>query len=192
MLFASNNLGKVCEAREILNINLLSLKDIDKEIEVNENGETFMENAILKAKEVYRQTGIPAISDDSGLLIDALDGFPGVLTNRFLGNDKTDSEKNQAILKKMDGIFNRTCYFVCSVAYFDGINLITSEYSLKGEIAKEENINKGFGFDSIFLYNGKYLSDMSILEKNKISPRQIALTNLVNDKNFQKNVDFIN
>lgn len=187
MLFASNNLGKVKEAREILNIDLISLKDINSEINIDENKQTFMENAILKAKEIYYQTNIPTIADDSGLSIEVLDGFPGVLTNRFLGDNKTDSDRNQAILKKMENRDNRTCYFVCSVAYFDGINLITSEYSLKGEIAESEKINNGFGFDSIFLYNGKYLSDMNISEKNKISPRKMALINLVKNENFPKN-----
>ena len=102
-----------------------------------------MENALLKAKEIYKQVGIPTIAYDSGLSIDALDGFPGVLTHRFLGDNKTDSDRNQAILKKMENVDNRTCYFVCSVAYFDGINLITSEYRLKGKIAKSEKINNG-------------------------------------------------
>lgn len=192
MLFASNNLGKVKEVSEILKTNVLSLKDIDKKIEINENKETFMENAILKAKEIYKQTGLPTLADDSGLEIEVLNGFPGVLTHRFLGSDKTDSDRNQAILDLMKDKTNRTCYFTCSLAYFDGINLITEEYRLKGSIADSEKINQGFGFDSIFLYEGKYLSDMTLDEKNKISPRQIALTNLAKDKNFQKNIDFIN
>lgn len=192
MLFASNNLGKVKEISKILGFNIMSLKDLDKEILINENKDTFMENAILKAIEVYKQTGLKTIADDSGLEIEALNGFPGVLTNRHLGDNKTDSEKNQAILKKMQGISNRTCYFTCCIAFYDGINLITKEYRLKGSISKYEHINNGFGFDSIFLYNGKFLSDMSLEEKNLISPRKMALTNLAKDKIFQKNIDFMN
>ena len=87
---------------------------------------------------------------------------------------------------------NRTCYFTCSVAYYDGINLITSEYRLKGTLATSEHLNNGFGFDSIFLYNGKYLSDMSLKEKNEISPRRMALLKLMKSKKFKKNVDLIN
>ena len=83
MLFASNNLGKVQDVEEILKCKVLSLKDVDKKIEVKETGETFIENAILKAKEVYKLTNIPTIADDSGLEILSLNGFPGVLTNRF-------------------------------------------------------------------------------------------------------------
>ena len=186
MLFASNNLGKVKEVKEILEIDILSLNDINQKIEIEENKDTFLENAILKAKEVYKITKIPTIADDSGLEIEALDGFPGVLTHRFLGDNKSDTERNQAIILKMKGIKNRTCYFTCAIAYFDGINLITEEYRLKGEIAENEKINNGFGFDSIFLYKGKYLSDMNILEKNMISPRKIALTNLTKEKIFKK------
>ncbi len=191
MLFASNNLGKVLEVRKILNKNILSLKDLNKKIDVKETGNTFLENAILKAKEVYKLTNIPTIADDSGLEIPVLNNFPGVLTNRFLGSDKTDTEKNQEILRLMHGKEDRTCYFTCCIAYYDGINLITSEYRLKGSIAKSEHINNGFGFDSIFLYKGEYLSDMSLNAKNKISPRSQALIKLSQNKNFKKIVDLM-
>lgn len=184
MIFASNNLGKVKEVSNILKMDIMSLKDIDKKININENKDTFLENAILKAKEIYKETGIPTLADDSGLEIDVLDGFPGVLTNRFLGDNKSDSLKNQEILKLMKDKDNRICYFTCAIAYFDGVNLITKERKIKGIISEYENINEGFGFDSIFLYNGKFLSDMSIDEKNEISPRKLALMDLINDKKF--------
>ncbi len=190
MLFASSNLGKVQDVSEILKCQVLSLKDIDKEIIIEETGKTFLDNAILKAKEVYKITNIPTLADDSGLEIPALNGFPGVLTHRFLGADKTDSERNQAILKMVEG-HDRTCYFICSVAFFDGINLVTYEYRLKGSIAKKEKFGNGFGFDSIFLYKGKYLSDMTLEEKNNISPRKKALLKLKQNKIFKKNVDLM-
>ena len=190
MLFASTNLGKIKEVRKILNIDIKSLNDLDEKIEIEETGKTFLENAILKAKVVYQRTGIPTIADDSGLEITCLNGFPGVRTHRFLNG--SDRHRNQEILKLMKNKSNRTCYFTCSIAYFDGINLITKEYKLEGSIAYREKINKGFGFDSIFLYKGKYLSDMTIIEKNKISPRSKALEMLKVDKNFQKNIDLSN
>ena len=190
MLFASSNDGKIKEVKEILKINIKSLKDLNIKIEIKETGKTFLKNAILKAKEVYKKTGIPTLSDDSCLEIEALNGFPGINTHRFL--EGTDSIRNQEILRRMKKIENRTCYFTCAIAYFDGINLITKEYKLKGIIACEEKINNGFGFDSIFLYNGKYLSDMTIQEKNNINPRKFALENLKLDKNFKKNIDFHN
>ena len=190
MLFASTNLGKIKEVKEILNIDIKSLNDIDKNINIIESGNTFLENAIIKAKTVYNETNIPTIADDSGLEITCLNGFPGVRTHRFLkGNDH---DRNQKILKLMQDKSNRTCYFTCSIAYFDGINLITKEYKLEGSIAYREKINMGFGFDSIFLYKGKYLSDMTIEKKNKISPRNKALEMLKVDKNFQKNIDLSN
>ena len=191
MLFASNNLGKIKEVKDILKIDIKSLKDINQNIEVIEDQETFMENAIKKAKKIYELTGIPTIADDSGLEIDALNGFPGVLTHRFLGKNSSDSDRNQEILKLLQNKENRTCYFTCCIAFYDGINLITHEYRLKGEISKYEHINNGFGFDSIFLYNNKFLSDMSLDEKNQVSPRKIALTNLAKDKIFQKNLDLM-
>lgn len=190
MLFASTNLGKINEVKKILNINIKSLNDINIKLSINENGKTFLENACLKAKEIYSQTGIPTIADDSGLEIIALNGFPSVKTHRFLNG--TDSDRNQEILKLMKNEKNRTCYFTSCIAYYDGINLITKEYKLKGTIALKEKINNGFGFDSIFLYKGKYLSDMTIDEKNKISPRRKALEKIKVDKFFQKNIDFLN
>lgn len=190
MIFASNNLGKIKEVKNILKIDIKSLNDIDKNINIIENGNTFLENACIKAKEIYKITNTPTIADDSGLEIEVLNGFPGINTHRFLKG--SDSDRNQEILRLMNNKKNRTCYFNCSIAYYDGINLITSEYRLKGEIAKEEKINQGFGFDSIFLYNGKYLSDMTINEKNEINPRKKALLKLLDNKNFQKNIDFHN
>ena len=188
MIFASYNEGKIKEIKKILNMDIKSLNFLDYKIDINETGQTFQENAILKAKIVYNKTKIPTIADDSGLEIECLNGFPGVKTHRFL--DGSDSNRNQEILKLMKNKKNRTCYFTSCIAYFDGINLKTFEYKLKGMIALKENINQGFGFDSIFLYNNKYLSDMDINEKNKINPRAFALKKL--NKFLQKNIDFRN
>ena len=190
MLFASSNLGKILEVKNILGIDIKSLKDLDRNINIQETGNTFLENAILKAKKIYNETKIPTLADDSGLVIPSLKGFPGVLTHRHL--EGSDSNRNQEILKRMKDKEDRTCYFVCAIAFFDGINLITSENKLKGSVAKSEKINQGFGFDSIFLYKNRYLSDMTINEKNEISPRKFALLSLKNDKNFQKVIDFKN
>ena len=202
MLFATTNLGKVKEVEDILKTKVLSLKDLNEKIEVErkkednamkvaENGKTFLENAIIKAKTIYEKTKIPTLAEDSGLEIEVLDGFPGVLTNRFLGEKKTDSEKNQALLNMMKDKENRNCQFVSAFAFYDGKHLETSESVLKGTIAYREQINMGFGFDSIFLYKDKFLSDMTIPEKNKISPRQKALKNLGNIF-LQKDIDLIN
>lgn len=189
MIFASKNSGKIKEVREILNFNILSLNDLNNDIIIEENENTFMKNAIKKAYKVFKETNIPTIADDSGLEIKALKGFPGILTNRFLGENKTDSERNQEILKLMKDKKNRTCYFTCCIAYYDGIHLITKKYRLKGNISTYEHINNGFGFDSIFLYKDKFLSDMTIIEKNEISPRKLALKKLIKDKKFKKHCE---
>ena len=108
MLFASNNLNKVLEVENILNRKILSLKNLDFKINVLETGKTFNENAIIKAKEIYELTKIPTIAEDSGLEIPILNGFPGVKTNRFLGSNKTDSDRNQKILEMMQDKNDRT------------------------------------------------------------------------------------
>ena len=188
MIFASYNLGKIKEVESILKTKVMSLNDLKIDIEINENGKTFKENASIKAKTIYNLTKIPTIADDSGLEIIALNGFPGINTHRFFKG--SDSDRNQEILRLMKNKKNRTCYFTCCMAYYNGISLITSEYHLKGNIALKENINNGFGFDSIFLYKGKYLSNMNLIEKNKVNPRRFALEKLKQNKKFQKNVDF--
>ena len=189
MLFASNNLNKVLEVENILNKKILSLKDIEAKIDIQETGKTFEENAIIKAKKIYELTKIPTIAEDSGLEITSLNGFPGVKTNRFLGDNKTDSERNQKILEMMQDKNDRTCYFTSCFAYYDGKVLQTFKSSLPGIISKEEHINMGFGFDSIFLYNNEYLSNMDITSKNKISPRTKSLKKLQDF--LQKNIDLI-
>ena len=176
LIFASTNSNKINEVQEILKIKIISLNNLDKNINIEETGNTFLENAILKAKTVYKATNITTIADDSGLEIETLNGFPGVKTHRFLVG--SDSIRNQEILKLMLNKTNRTCYFTCCLAYYDGTILKTFECKLKGQIAFKEKINQGFGFDSIFLYKNKYLSDMTIQEKNKISPRNKVLQDL--------------
>jgi len=188
MIFASTNEGKIKEVKKILNIDIKTLNDLDKEIIINETGNSFKENAIIKAKETYKITKMPVIAEDSGLEIDALNGFPGINTHRF--QEGTDNDRNQALLKMMKDKTNRTCYFTSCFAYYNGKDLITSEYKLKGKIAKRENIKYGFGFDNIFLYKNKFLSNMTIDEKNAISPRKFALEKLIVDRNFKKNIDF--
>ena len=120
MIFATNNSGKLREVREILKgYDIKSLKDVNLEVDVLEDGDTFYDNAYKKAKYVYDLVGIPVIADDSGLCIDVLDGFPGVMTNRFLGNDVSDEERNLALIDKMKSYTDndrRVC-FICNIVY---------------------------------------------------------------------------
>ena len=182
IVVATNNKGKLIEIKKILNdYENLSLNDLGLKIDVNEDGNSFKENAIKKAKEVFKVTNIPCISDDSGLCIDVLDGWPGIKTARFLGDEASDKDRNDYILNKMiDKIGDeRTVKFVCDIAYVDDKNVIVTEGIIKGKIAKEERGNNGFGFDSIFeLDNKKTLSELTNEEKNALSSRKIALEKL--------------
>ena len=182
IVVATNNKGKLIEIKKILNdYEILSLNDLGLKIDVNEDGNSFKENSIKKAKEVFKVTNIPCISDDSGLCIDVLDGWPGIKTARFLGDEASDKDRNDYILNKMiDKISDeRTAKFVCDIAYVDDKNVIITEGIIKGKIAKEERGNNGFGFDSIFeLENKKTLSELTNEEKNAISSRKIALEKL--------------
>lgn len=182
IVVATNNKGKLIEIKKILNdYEILSLNDLGLKIDVNEDGNSFKENSIKKAKEVFKVTNIPCISDDSGLCIDVLDGWPGIKTARFLGDEASDKDRNDYILNKMiDKISDeRTAKFVCDIAYVDDKNVIVTEGIIKGKIAKEERGNNGFGFDSIFeLDNKKTLSELTNEEKNALSSRKIALEKL--------------
>ena len=182
IIIATNNKGKRKEIEEILNgFKFLTLKDINCEIEVEENEETFEGNSLKKAKEISKITNMPALSDDSGLCVDILNGWPGVHTARFLGDKASQEERNQAIIDKLKGKEGeeRRAKVVCVVTYVDNEKTIQAKGEIVGKIAKAPRGENGFGFDSIFeLENGKTLAELSKEEKNEISSRKIALENL--------------
>lgn len=182
IVVATNNLGKLKEIQEILKgYELLSLKDINCKIEVKEDQETFEENAKKKAKETEELTNMPCIADDSGLCIEAFGGWPGVYTDRFLGEDATPSQKNEAILEKMKNLKEeeRKAKVICVMAYYENGEFIVAKGEIEGKIAKEPRGENGFGFDPIFeLENGKTYAELSEREKNSISHRKRALENL--------------
>lgn len=182
IVVATNNQGKLKEIQEILNeYELLSLKDINCDIEVEENQETFEGNSLKKAKEISEATKMPCIADDSGLCIDIFDGWPGVYTARFLGENSTPEERNKAILEKMKNLDgdDRKARVECVITYYEDENVFIGKGEIKGKIAKEPKGDKGFGFDPIFeLENGKTYAELTNKEKNEISHRKIALENL--------------
>ncbi len=180
ILIATNNKGKLEEIKEILNgYNVVSLKDIGCKIEVEEDGKTFKENAIKKAKEISKITNMPCIADDSGLCIEVLNGWPGVHTARFLGERATYEDRNNYILEKMKNEKNRNAKVVCAIAYFYDEKEIVVTGEIQGRISKKARGENGFGFDSIFeLESGKTLAELTSKEKNKISSRKIALEKL--------------
>ena len=126
------------------------------------------------------------LADDSGLCIDALDGWPGVLTHRFAGSDVSDKERNNIIVEKVKSLDNKNARVICNLVYFDGKNIVVGEGIIKGKITLPRGKN-GFGFDPIFeLSNGKTLAELSKDEKNICSARYLAtldLKNKLNNKN---------
>lgn len=193
IVVASGNAGKIKEFKEMLEPKgyvVKSLADFPDMKEVEENGTTFHDNAIIKAQAVTNQYGIMAISDDSGLEIDALDKKPGVMSARWLGHETSYDIKNQKVLELMEGKTNRTCRYVCAIAITrKDEEPIVFEDTVECEIALEAKGSNGFGYDPIIYYPGlnKTMAEMSKDEKNSISHRGKAVKKLeewLNEQNF--------
>lgn len=183
VVVASNNKGKIREIKEIFkDYDVLSIKDMEeklgKEIIVTEEQDTFKGNALEKVNCLYNELGdkFICIADDSGISIDALNGFPGVHTARFMNAD--DHTKNLELLKKVEGVSKekRSCHYTTVIALKDKNHEATFEAILEGVISENARGEKGFGFDEIFeLESGNTLAQISTEEKLKISPRKKAL-----------------
>lgn len=180
MILATNNNGKLEEVKKILkDYTIHSLKDKNINIDVVEDKESFLENAKKKAMEIYEISHEETIADDSGLCINCLNGFPGIMTHRFLGDEATDRMRNEYLIDEVNKYQDRSAKVVCSLVYYDGVNKIIGEGVLNGFISTECRGNNGFGFDEIFeLPNGLTLAELSSEEKNKISARSIAIKEL--------------
>lgn len=179
MIIATNNQGKLREIKNILGVEIKSLKEANIKIDVEENEDTFYGNALKKAKEIYQIAKEPVIADDSGLCIKSLDNFPGVMTRRFLGEDATDEDRNFALIEKANISSDRSAQVVCNLVYYDGTNVIVGEGILNGKITLSPRGNNGFGFDPIFeLENGKTLAQLTFEEKNEVSARYLAALDL--------------
>ncbi len=183
IVFASNNQGKVREVRAILegsDIRIHSLADLELHIDVEENGHSFLENALIKAETIAGLIKRPVLADDSGLEVDALGGAPGIYSARYGGPGLKDEERLQLLLDEMKDVpdAKRTARFVCVMAlvFPDGTNL-TARGTVEGSIIHEAQGNGGFGYDPAFLPRG--FSDtfgiLSAETKNRISHRSMAL-----------------
>ncbi len=180
IIAATRNPGKIREIKKILSkydIEVIPQDEICPNLEVNENGTTFAENAKLKAMAIYNATGLTAIADDSGLTVDALDGAPGIFSARYCGVHGKDKENNKKLLKVMQGIENRTAHFVCSICCVVAPNgyIISTEGTCDGKIGFCEKGENGFGYDSLFYIGDRTTAQMSEEEKNSISHRSKAL-----------------
>jgi XTP/dITP diphosphohydrolase len=186
LLVATTNRKKSGEMVQILtaaelDFDIVTLADLPDAPPVEETGETFMENAHLKARAAVAQTGLLAIADDGGLVIDALDGAPGVHSHRFLGDNATFNEKMDRILTLLSHVpdENRTCRFVCAVviATPDG-STFECIGTCEGRIAHEKRGAHGFGYDPIFLFpeNHRHMAELLPEQKHKVSHRGKALS----------------
>ena len=186
ILIASGNQGKIKEFEQLLapqGFEIVTLADFPELAEVEETGTTFEENALLKAQEIADQVHLITISDDSGLIIPALNDEPGIYSARYSGPNATDAKNIQKVLEKLgaDEDLDRAAYFtsVIAVAYPDVPPLVV-EGRVNGQITYEVHGAHGFGYDPIFYYEpaGKTFAQMSLEDKNKVSHRANALKEL--------------
>lgn len=181
LVLATRNKNKVKEFKEILkdfSVELRSLDDFGPIPEAVEDGDTFDDNAYKKAHHTARVLGLPAIADDSGLVVEALDGQPGVHSARYSGPDATDEENCEKLLQEMKGVTNRKAHFACvlSIAVPSGPAL-TYEATCEGVILDEKRGKSGFGYDPLFYFEefDKTFAELPMEQKNKVSHRGKAL-----------------
>ena len=184
IVFATTNEGKVKEIKEILKdfpIEVVSMKEMGITADIEENGATFEENSLIKARALVKLTGLPALADDSGLEVDYLNGEPGIYSARYLGRDTDYDYKNNYIIDKLSGAKGeeRSARFVCviSLGLPDGRELVERGV-VEGLIGYEQKGENGFGYDPIFYLPeyGKTSAELPPEEKNRISHRGKALT----------------
>lgn len=181
-ILATNNMKKLAEMQRILSplgINVVTAKMLGTTLEeVEEDGKTFEDNAKLKAVAACKQMNMPAIADDSGLCVDYLDGAPGIFSARFAGEHGNDEKNNDLLLEKLNGVAleKRGAHYVCAICceFPDGKEIIVRG-ECHGVIGFERDGNEGFGYDPLFLVDGKSFGRYTAEEKDKISHRGKAL-----------------
>ena len=183
LIFASHNKNKVKEVKSLIHntINLLSLDDINLLNEIEETSTTIEGNALLKAQTIYKQTGINCFADDSGLLVDALNGAPGVYSARYAGEQKNDEDNMQKLLFNLKNIEARDAHFKTVMALIIDGKEYLFEGIINGKIISEKMGTNGFGYDPIFVPNGytETFAQLNSETKNAISHRGIALKKLI-------------
>ena len=183
IIFATENEGKLKEIKMILkgmDVDVVSMKEAGINADIDENGATFEENAVIKAKTIAGISGTIVLSDDSGLEIDYLNKEPGIYSARYMGEDTSYRIKNADLIKRLEGIpeEQRTARFVCVVAaVFPNGETVTTKGTMEGRIGYEERGENGFGYDPIFYVPelGISTAELEPEEKNKISHRGKAL-----------------
>lgn len=179
LVLASSNKGKIREIAEMFpELNVVGYKDLGFDEEIEETGETFYENAFIKAKTVSEKIGFPALSDDSGLCVDALGGAPGIFSARYSGFG--DEANIDLLLKNMQNVTERGAHFHCSAVYYDKGNVIFAEGNVYGKILTEREGKGGFGYDPVFYCDelGKSFGTATEKEKNSVSHRARAMAEM--------------
>ncbi|MBS3765410.1 RdgB/HAM1 family non-canonical purine NTP pyrophosphatase [Candidatus Bipolaricaulota bacterium] len=182
LLLGTKNPGKVEEAREILaggdeDLDLFSYRDREFS-DVEETGDTYAENSLKKAREINEETGLPVLSDDSGLEVAGLDGAPGPRSARFAGRDATDEENLSLLLERLEGVNDREARFVTVATLFiSPEERYMARGVLNGEIIRKPRGDSGFGYDPVFVPDGfkRTLAQLGEEQKNEISHRRKAL-----------------
>lgn len=184
IVLATGNKGKLREFRGLLEGvfgNIVSLNDLESPPEVTEDGETFRENALKKARAISAYSGIPALADDSGLEVEALGGRPGVYSARYAGEGATDRDNIRKLLVELKGVANRKARFVCVLALVtpDGKE-ITAEGTCEGVILTGPRGEGGFGYDPVFFLQeyDRTMAEIPAELKNRISHRALACESL--------------
>ncbi|MCZ7603749.1 MAG: RdgB/HAM1 family non-canonical purine NTP pyrophosphatase [Melioribacteraceae bacterium] len=184
VVFATGNKGKLKEVIDIFSdtkIQIIPMDELGNIPEIEEDGLTFEDNALIKARFVYSKYGLPTIADDSGLSIEQLGGKPGVLSARYAGEGCTFNDNNLKVLKELEGLPEpHKAQFMSVAIYFNGRSLQTCVGKLPGKIIDDFRGSNGFGYDPIFVPDGyeTTLAEMTLQEKNKISHRAKAFNQL--------------
>lgn len=176
LLFASTNKDKIREVQAMLSdYKVLSLLDFPEIQDVDETASTLVGNATLKAVEIATQVDLPVFSDDSGVFIDALDGFPGVHSARWTGTHRDYANQNAKILDLMKNQTNRKAEYKTVIAFAHKNKITLFEGSMPLEVAHSESNTPGFSYDTIMTFNGTFVSEMNPADKNKVSSRAGAI-----------------
>lgn len=183
LIFATHNKNKTKEVKSMMpsHIELLSLDDINFHTEIEENATTLEGNALLKAKTIFEKTGINCFADDSGLLVDALNGAPGVYSARYAGSQKNDEDNMQKLLHELKDKGNKNAHFKTVIALIIDGKEYLFEGKIEGKIISEKLGTNGFGYDPIFVPDGynETFAQLDAETKNKISHRARALQKML-------------
>ncbi len=185
IICATQNTGKLKEVSQILGdkyFELLSLNDFNNVGEIVEDGNSFEENAIKKAKYVFEEYGLPVIADDSGLVVEQLNGEPGIYSARYASENATDEENNLKLITNLKELPQpHIAKFVCVAVYYDEYKTLTATGEIIGRILLEPRGSNGFGYDPLFLPDGynQTTAELDLNEKNKISHRAKAFKSLL-------------